>query len=273
MNIYVFITLYNTTTIPLCYKKHADKVFLLDNGKCDINENDIPSNYVYVKNERNLGLSSAFNKVLLTNEIQDDDFLLFFDQDSVIPDLFIPNLIKSFEKVEQEYNIGLMGGFFKDSNTNNDSKRRVKCKISEGICIVPTLITSSMLTRYKYLKKVGFWNEAYFLDLADFELSFRFRRNGLNCAVDENIVFTHTLGENISGKEHYLNPFRYYYIIRESTKMLFEKINFFDKSHFLFDLVFYPISILLFEDKKGERLKYYFKGLSHGIKKINGELK
>lgn len=273
MKIYVFITLYNTNLIPLCYEKQADKVFLLDNGKCDINANDLPSIYVYVKNEKNLGLSSAFDKVLLTNEFQDDDFLLFFDQDSVIPDLFIHNLIKSFEKVEQEYNIGLIGGFFKDSNTNNDSKRRIKRKISEGIYVVPTLITSSMLTRYKYLKKVGFWNEAYFLDLADFELSFRYRRNGLNCAVDENVVFTHTLGENISGKEHYLNPFRYYYIIRESTKMLFERINFFDKSHFLFDLFFYPISIVLFEDKKGERLKYYFKGLSHGINKINGELK
>lgn len=271
--IFVFITLYNTNKIPLCYAKQADEIYLLDNGKCSIELQDLPSNYKYIKNESNLGLSAAFNKIIESLKLQDEDILLFFDQDSVIPDEFITKLLKSFQKYEVSHNVGLIGAAFKDSNTNKNSNRRIKKHIGDSVYLVPTLITSSMLTRYRYLKKVGFWNENYFLDLADFELAFRYRRMGLSCAVNESVMFTHVLGENIVGKEHYLNPFRYYYIIRESTKLLTEKIGLFDKSHFLFAIFFYPIFILLFEDKKKERLKYYFKGLFHGIKKTNGELR
>jgi len=271
--IFVFITLYNTYSFPLCYQRQADIIYLLDNGKCVINKSELPDNYVYIKNETNLGLSSAFNKIIKTIELHDDDFLLFFDQDSIIPDGFVKNLIQSYEKYEHSHNIGLIGANYKDENTGKVAFRHTKKKISEQVYSVPSLITSSMLTRYKYIKEVGFWNENYFLDYADYELSYRYRRYGLKCAVDESITFSHTLGENVEyGREHYLNPFRYYYVIRESVKMLSEQIGLYDKIHFFAYVLLYPVSILFLEDKKKERMKFYFMGLLNGIKRINGEL-
>lgn len=271
---FIFITLYNTNTFPLNYQKQADKVYLLDNGKCTIDTASLPDNYLYIKNEKNLGLSSAFNQIIKTLEFKDDDFLLFFDQDSQVPDDFVNKLIQSYEKYEHSDKIGLLGANYKDENTGKVASRHTKQKIAEAIYSVPSIITSSMLTRYKYLKEVGFWNENYFLDYADYELSYRFRKSGYKCAVDESITFSHTLGENVEkGREHYLNPFRYYYVIRESVKMLSERINLYDKLHFFAYILLYPISIILLEDKKRERMNFYFMGLSDGIKKINGELK
>lgn len=271
--ILVFITLYNTNTFPLCYEKQADGVYLLDNGKCQIEQSNLPTNYYYIKNDKNLGLSAAFNKTIKSIEVKDDDFILFFDQDSVILDGFIQNLISSYEKYEYSANVGIIGANYKNENSGKIAQRHTKKIIGDQVYSVPALITSSMLTRYKYLKKVGFWNENYFLDYADYELSFRYRRLGFKCAVDEGITFSHNLGENVEkGREHYLNPFRYYYVIRESVKILSEKIGIYDKLHHLAYVLLYPISILLLEDKKKERIKYYFMGLSDGIKKINGEL-
>lgn len=205
--------------------------------------------------------------------MEDEDFVLFFDQDSEIPNDFVKKLIFSFIQCEKKYNVGIIGANFKDLNTDKVMYRRVKTKLESDIYRVPSLITSSMLTRFKYLRKINYWNENIFLDFADFELCYRYRKAKFLCAVDESIFFFHRLGEAQSNKIHYLKPFRYYYVVRDTLKiLLMSPITVYERFSFIKSLFFLPISILFFEDKKKERLFFYVKGFRDGIKKINGEL-
>ena len=273
--VYVFVSLYKASDFERRFVSQSDYVYLIDNGYSTIDIEHLPNNCIYVRNESNKGLSLAFNSVIKEmGSIGDNDFLFFFDQDSRINDSFIHDMTMEFEKLENKLNIGLLGATFTDENIGIKPKRRIEKIVDDDCSIVPTLITSSMLTRFKYLRQVGFWSESIFLDFADFDLSFKFRAQGLCCVNTKKIIFSHTLGEKNGNKEHYLNPFRYYYIIRDSVKLCsFKYINLFDRLHFVSNLLWYPLKILFFEDKKTERLFYYKKGLMDGIKKINGEIK
>ena len=219
---YVLITLYNPNKkivnelnklVP-----QVDYIYLIDNTpNSDISEwFENYSNIKYIFNNANLGLSSAYNKILKKSTYNDDDIIIFFDQDFSIFNDYIKQLISSFTKNFNQ-NIGIMGPLIFDRNTNKKSvSRYVK---DQSFSIVPRVITSSSITYYKILKQVGYWDEKLFLDWADFDLCYRIKSIGYKCAIDSNIILNHQLGDNSKeflGKTYpYYSPIREYYQIRD----------------------------------------------------------
>lgn len=266
--------------------EQTTKIFLLDNTP----ENPCNERFSHIKNAEyiyfgeNLGLSSAFNKALREiTFVKESDFILFFDQDSCITEKFVQNLISDFQKLSRTHNIGLLGPVYFDSTKKKYGGITKHCeKISQGIFKTTEIITSGMITTYKILKNIGFWDESIFLDYADFELCWRMISNGFEIFITENVLLNHFLGSgflsvNLIFKKlclSYSPPFREYYQTRTAVKLL--KRNYVPENwrrNFLFNLT---IRILIFTfrlPKKSQRLKYFFLGLKDGLKNKNGELK
>lgn len=102
-NIIALVTLYN----PDCkvirninqLSSQVSSVILSDNTPNKDNAvifKDI-KNILYFPNYENLGLSSAFNKCLKLEITRKSDYLIFFDQDSLIPNNYIAR-ISSFSR-------------------------------------------------------------------------------------------------------------------------------------------------------------------------------
>lgn len=233
--IYAIVTIYNPALlmrrniIDIC--KQVDYAFLCDNSQKKNEEmfKDI-DNASYLFWGENLGLSKAFNRVLKDASIgfQPNDFMIFFDQDSSIGNKHVEGLIAEYTLLENKgYKVGCLGPVF--FNTSRGEVEIAKCKkhLCENCYSVKSMITSSMICKYRDLRKIGFWNEEVFLDMADWDLCWRFIDQKYLCCVTKNVLLYHSVGE-AEKKVFFLRlkigkTFRDYYQVRDSLYLLKKK--------------------------------------------------
>ena len=282
--IYALISLYNPTekNIENIYSisQQVDKIFLCDNSSKNNNylSNKI-QNSKYIFFNENKGLSKAFNFILKdkNNFFLDEDFIIFFDQDSKITDNFITKLIYQYNKVKTYKNIGCIGPVYYNQSNNTVETPRKKIKITESCYSVTNIITSSMLSKYGDLKEIGFWNEDMFLDLADWDICLRFLKVGKICCLTDAVSLTHRLG--LGEKKIFFlklrvgSPFREYYQTRDCLYLL--KKNYLPikiRIRCLEIVTIRAILHLLFLDNFTERFFYIRKGYVDFIKNKHGAL-
>ena len=260
----------------------VDQVILCDNSLID-NSELFKSNpkIKYFFWGKNYALSKAFNKVLKDKEIKWDlnDFVIFFDQDSIIEQGHVQSLIEEYNRLQEEgYDVGCIGPIYFDLNKQNLIIPKDKKQISENSYIVPCIMTSSMLCKYGDLVSIGFWNEDIFLDLADWDLCWRLMQKEKLCIKTKAAVFKHALGFGskkigpiVLGRAA---PIREYYQTRNSLYLL--KKDYTPKKYkqmFIRNLTIRPILHCLFLDNKKMRLKYIIQGYKHYRKNYTGEWK
>lgn len=280
--IFALVTLYNPSqNVQYNIEKLAvqvDKVVLLDNSN-DSNEELFKKliNIQYKPNYENLGLSIAFNKYLKNqNEIHDDDFVFFFDQDSIIPDCHIAKMIKEYERIQsQNINIGILGPVYYNNSSGRIEESDNTEFVTDYSFYVDRVITSSMLCQFKTIKEVGFWNEEIFLDMADWDLCWRLLNYGKKCCMTTISVLQHQIGK----KTKKIGPFRIiydreireYYQIRDGLKLLKKK--YLPRRYVYYLIYMLTLRIILetiFFKKKRLRLRMYFKGILDYKNRING---
>ena len=206
----------------------VERIFLCDNSNCD-NEEIFSAigNATYVSTRKNLGISTAFNNVLRdkTFEWKNDDFIIFFDQDSKIKDGHVQKLEKEFSYLlEKGINVGCLGPVYFNRSNGSVELARCKKKVAENAYSVDSIITSSMLTTYGRLEKIDFFNDEVFLDFADWDLCWRFTYNGMKCCVTDAVILDHAVGDGdkgfgpVSVKSY--SPQREYYQVRDSLYLM-----------------------------------------------------
>ncbi len=212
----------------------ADRLFLCDNTP-DIDNSSmfdgIEKNITYLPNKKNLGLSKAFNAVLKNPlyGFSDEDYCLFFDQDSRIDDGHIKQLVEIYAELEDSsMRIGILGPSYYDTSTEKIEIAKMKNPMQVENCFsVPQVITSSMVIKYKTLRDLNFWNEEIFLDFADWDLCFRAKRAGYEVVVTTNVLLKHKLGKGVKKigfiNKHYDSPVREYYQTCGALKLLRKK--------------------------------------------------
>lgn len=252
------------------FARQSDLIIVCDNSPMNSKKlfSDI-SNLIYVFNGANYGLSKAFNIALNLAEVkwQDDDKVIFFDQDSSIGEKHIAKLVNTFEDLKaKKLNVGCIGPVFFNHSSNSIEVPRMHTNIDKTNMLVDSLITSSMLTQYQYLKEIEFWNENLFLDSADWDLSWRMQEKGYLCVMTRSTVLDHTVGEGEKSfglfKLRICSPIREYYQTRDcfySLKQSYTPIKF--KIRFLLRLTVRPILHLIFLDERKKRCSYIFKGM------------
>ncbi len=276
------ITLYNpnsdsVTNVDIIGKQ-VDRVILCDNSKCDNGELFAGiENCIYIKNKRNLGLSKAFNRPLRNKRLQwkDDDFIIFFDQDSRVEEDHISKMVSEYTHIlKRGINIGCMGASFYDVNSKENYSADGK-RISRYSYAVRGVITSSMLTQYGTLKRIGFWNEKLFLDFADWDICWRLVRAGYIPVKTLYSSFDHSIGKgkkNVAGlRIRQADSIREYYQTKSFLYLLTKKYTpITNKLKFIRNLVIRPIAHLLFLDDKKKRMKYIFAAFVDSFKGYYG---
>lgn len=261
--------------------EQCSTIFICDNTPGRNNSNLFIGidNVTYIANMENLGLSLAFNKILRdSTSFDDDDFVIFFDQDSRVSPNHISMLLDEYLKLKAiDKKIGCIGPEYFNESSGLVEKPKHRIEITSDSYQVATIITSSMLCEYRTLKKIDFWNNNVFLDMADWDLCWRMNASGYSCYMTQKVTLNHTLGK---GEKKFLflrimdgAPSREYYQTRECLYLRKEKyvpLKF--KIRFFLMLTVRPLLHLIFLSEKKLRLFYIMRGIKDYKKCIHGVL-
>lgn len=261
--------------------KQSAKVIVCDNSIADNNKYFLQNDKcIYLHWGENYGLSKAFN-IALSNDAfnwDDEDIIVFFDQDSVLPDNHIQKLLKEYKYlINCGADVGAIGPVYFDSSTGKEEIPRFFQNVTPSVMKVDSIVTTSMMCQYKVIKKVGFWNSNIFLDMADWDICWRLIANGYKIYLTKSSILHHSVGEGVRK----LGPFRLrigktfreYYETRDCTKLIFK--NYVPRRYklrFVAMLIFRPILRFLFLDNRITRCKWYLRGLLDAIRKRNGSI-
>ena len=262
----------------------VDIVYLCDNSPVSnypmFAEPDMPENIDYTCFHKNLGLSSAFNRILKDPAISwaEDDYVFFFDQDSRIGEGHIQKLISVYRYIRAEgFPVGCLGCVFFNTSHGSTEIPREKKRLLPGTYAVSSIITSSMLCTYGDLQHIGFWNERIFLDMADWDLCWRMQAAGKLCCLTEAVVLHHSVGsaEKKIGplKLRVGQPVREYYQIRECLYLLWQRYTPFKyRIRFLAMILIRSPLHVLFLDHRKQRLRFIIRGIRDFFQKKQGFL-
>lgn len=284
--IIALVTLYNPkkNEIKNCeiLSKQVDKLILCDNSEESHEEFfERDGNIIYTSQYKNQGISGAFNSVLKQPkfEWQNDDVIIFFDQDSRIDDNYINILYKEFCHIEKVIpNMGCLGPVFYNTSSEKVEEPKLRKKFSKDTFCVNNIITSSLMTRYSNLERIGFWNENTFLDMADWDLCWRMQNAGLICCMTKRVTLCHSVG-NGEKKVGFIRlrvgqPFREYYQTRDSLYLLKENyVPFKMRLRLIANVTVRPIVHFIFMNEKRTRIKYIKEGFRDYKKGIKGNYK
>lgn len=234
---------------------------------------------IYTTQHKNLGLTGAFNSILKDPAYgwKDDDLIIFFDQDSQIGEGYIQALQDEYRKIETLIpNLGCLGPVFYNTSNGRTERPRQKKNITDETYEVSNTITSSLMMRYGNLKRIDFWNEKVFLDLADWDLCWRMQKAGMVCCMTEKVVLHHSVGngEKKVGpiKLRVGQPFREYYQTRDALYLLQENyVPLKMRLRLIANVTIRPVVHYLMLDDKKSRMKFIRRGINDYKKGVHGE--
>lgn len=281
---HALVTLYNPSEKEFnncrILSQQVDTVILCDNSQEShetVFQNE--KNIIYITKNENLGLGAAFN-VALKNDTygwKDDDLIIFFDQDSQIGEGYIQALQDEYRKIETLIpNLGCLGPVFYNTSNGRTERPRQKKNITDETYEVSNTITSSLMMRYGNLKRIDFWNEKVFLDLADWDLCWRMQKAGMVCCMTEKVVLHHSVGngEKKVGpiKLRVGQPFREYYQTRDALYLLQENyVPLKMRLRLIANVTIRPVVHYLMLDDKKSRMKFIRRGINDYKNGVHGE--
>ena len=281
---HALVTLYNPSEKEFnncrILSQQVDTVILCDNSQEShetVFQNE--KNIIYITKNENLGLGAAFN-VALKNDTygwKDDDLIIFFDQDSQIGEGYIQALQDEYRKIETLIpHLGCLAPVFYNTSNGRTERPRQKKNITDETYEVSNTITSSLMMRYGNLKRIDFWNEKVFLDLADWDLCWRMQKAGMVCCMTEKVVLHHSVGngEKKVGpiKLRVGQPFREYYQTRDALYLLQENyVPLKMRLRLIANVTIRPVVHYLMLDDKKSRMKFIRRGINDYKKGVHGE--
>lgn len=206
------------------------------------------SNFIYIDMDGNKGIAAALNKGIEYLNSKNIDFALTMDQDSLFPTKYYPNILKLVNKYKMDYSV--IGLNFNQDNVGLD-------KIIE----VPYWITSGNFVNISDFMSVGGFMNELFIDYVDFELGYKFKKNGFKICYLKDFSLKHTIGNPIEihlfGKTYYAmnhSPIRYYYRYRNAYYLYhFVDRQFFKKEYYK-EMIVNTLKMLIYE--KNQKVKF-----------------
>lgn len=227
----------------------------------------------------NLGIAKAQNIGIAKAIEKSFEYIIFFDQDSVIDSDFFEKLYSDYISILNE-NIAAIGPRFIDENqgfyfpalklnkvglikkidvTNIDNPVEVSCLISSG-----TLISISSL------KDIGYMKEEFFIDYVDTEWCFRALSKGYKIYMSSSAVMKHSIGDDTIRFLNFKIPvhsgFRRYFRIRNLFFMW--KMPYIPRiltAKLMVTNFLHQILLIVLKKNKYSYIKFYFKAIKDGL--------
>ncbi|MBF4405367.1 glycosyltransferase family 2 protein, partial [Vibrio anguillarum] len=187
----------------------GNKAVVIDNGSNNAEElQDICRLFEHVKLIRldeNVGIASAQNIAISNLNGNEDDIIVFFDQDSSIDNGYLSKVELAYNRLESDFGRGIVLGPRFYNRVSKFEYPVIKFNIFglrsriypsesrypiEASCI----ISSGMAVRKNILDSVGVMDDSLFIDYVDTEWSLRARYLGNLILVDPQLVMGHEIG-------------------------------------------------------------------------------
>lgn len=202
----------------------------------------------------------------------DRDWILTFDQDSVIGQDFLPTLARIAGGLELR--VAILGPTVVDA----DSGARLQ---SAPPGDARFLITSGALCRVEALNDIGGFRRELFIDHVDHDVCLRLRRQGWRLRITDEVVMRHSIGAMrdhqvlgpLSVKNSHHSADRQYYKYRNFVLLVRDGTALVDR-HFAARvgaaLAWGPLKIILFEESKVAKVHAVFDGVRDGLRGTAG---
>lgn len=212
-------------------------------------------NFIYIDMGGNKGIAAALNKGIEYLNSKNIDFALTMDQDSLFPTKYYPNILKLVNKYKMDYSV--IGLNFNQDNSGLDE-----------IIEAPYWITSGNFVNISDFMSVGGFMKELFIDYVDFELGYKFKKNGFKICYLKDFSLKHTIGNPIEihlfGKTYYAmnhSPIRYYYRYRNAYYLYhFVDRQFFKKEYYK-EMIVNTLKMLIYEKNRKAKFSMIRKGI------------
>ena len=169
--------------------KQVDKVYCYDNASS--NHRKIKeivqkfSNCICIKDNHNVGIAMAVNRVADIAKKQNYEWMLTLDQDSICP----PNMISSFGQYSNIKRIGIICPRYIDIRRPDEKK-----DVSDDYTMIDFCITSGSLMNINVFFEIGKMDEYLFIGSIDDEYCYRLIKNEYNILRVNYVKLDHELG-------------------------------------------------------------------------------
>lgn len=238
-------------------------------------------NLIYIPLGDNLGIAEAQNRGIRAAKESGCSHIVFFDQDSQVPDNFVSRMVGEYERISVEVpNLFLLGPTVYNGRDGQEYKSTVHADTVTGFDFIPRreIISSGSCVAMDKVERVGLLDSRLFIDYVDFEWCWRANALGMQSGITPRIVLTHFVGRQ---EYRFLNqliivsaPFRYFFQMRNMLWLMRYryvpsswKVNSLIKE-FLF-LPSYPFNVKQWR----EILRQKWRGFKAGIKSPQQENK
>ena len=275
MKILAGIVLYHPDTERLKLNIEAiydqvDHIVLVDNTEEESDPQVIQllSDYkqcTLLSNRKNTGIAHALNQIFQFGA--EFDWILTLDQDSVC----LPGIIEKYLEYKDLPSAGILTCGMKDRNFEG---REVKRELTDNICEEKFCITSGAFCSVKAYRQSDGFDDKMFIDCVDFDYCYNLRKHGFKIYY---INFTGLLHELGKGKDTrflwrritilHESPIRHYFVARNHFYLAYKYPEETTLLKEMYEEFHQWIKILIYEDRKTEKLKARLKGLKD-IRKI-----
>ncbi|WP_333978674.1 glycosyltransferase family 2 protein [Acinetobacter colistiniresistens] len=243
MKLYAVIVTYNPSLnvlklVDALIKQNVTPI-VVDNGSVEFDFTSLHKDETceLIKLSLNLGIATAQNKGIEKAIGLGADQILFFDQDSSIPEDYVENLCLDYESlISCNINVGAIGprfiddryGFYYKTISIKKNGFRIKHDVSQINKPLHStlLISSGSMISVSVLKKVGLMRDKYFIDYVDTEWCLRAETLGYQNFISAKAIMHHTIGDNVINLKFFNVPvhsaFRRYYRVRNAFFMIHE---------------------------------------------------
>lgn len=259
----------------------VDTLIIIDNSDDDYKVPEAVLDLPSVKYRRlafNKGLGVGINEGIVLSKETGAEWVLLLDQDSLVTSGMVVSMLAEYQKRPDLTAIAMIcpDVFLSDRGLHqyplSFSSVYAK-KITVTSDEVDFAITSGSLIKLSCLETVGLMDEKLFIDYIDFDFCLKLRSMGYKVLFVKDALLTHRLGENRTNKigirYTFHSPERIYYQTRNRLIVVrrfgLRFPSFALMQLFLFALKFFKI--LIIEDQKIKRLKFYLSGFWHSFDK------
>jgi rhamnosyltransferase len=221
-----------------------------------------------LENSENLGIARALNQAAELAIRSGAQWILTFDQDTVVRDDLLQALIDVF--TSSGANAPIIG-----SNYWNSAKQQrfLQCGRHSAKRYVErkTVITSGTLLWLGLFRQIGGFREDYFIDSVDHEYCLRARMNGYRVLLSCAELMSQSIGEDSGSRRrliaHEHSAIRKYYMTRNTLVTL--RAYFFNEPLWalcqVVRLLAEFVSILFLERDRSRKTRYYIRGVRDAL--------
>lgn len=193
----------------LKYEKSYHSVVVVNNDQQQLVKSNFPSSpqLVIINNPRNVGFATAVNIGIKYALSHNADSILLINNDTI---LHKPIMKKLSEAFDEHSTIGIVGPaieFFKKNKklydlggyvnmtigkTRHDNEKKIPFEVLQ----FPDYVSGCcMLIKESVIKKIGYFDERFFLYYEDVDFCLRAKKAGFAVAVDPSIILYHGLSK------------------------------------------------------------------------------